>query len=99
MSDSASQSPALSFGVPESHFIRLTADLLKGLELQSRERGLESLANLIAAAKLHAESSLRTSREGPPETPEAAEIRLLKIVGAIRGKASDAKRPAGRTRR
>jgi hypothetical protein len=96
MSDSISQ-PAIttSFGVPESNFLRLAADVLTGLELQSRERGLERLAALIGAAKVDAEGSLQTPGEGGRDT---AETKLLKIVGAIRGQVKEASPVAKRKR-
>jgi hypothetical protein len=86
MSDSASTRAEGTFGVPERHFLRLALDLLKGLELQSRERGHSTLASLIDIAKSEAEDALRADDEGSREV--LGEGKLVRLAKAIRTKAT-----------
>ena len=83
MSNSKSNSPSAgTFGVPDSHFLHLAVDLLRGLALQSRERGHEKLAALVEIAKAEAEGSLRIDAKELQQSPE--ETKLVRIVKAIR---------------
>ena len=75
------------FGIPDQHFFRLALDLLNGLELQSRERGHTTLASLIEVAKAEAADGLMRASE-TRDLP--AEARLLRLVNAIRTRASAA---------
>jgi len=83
MSESEPNSPSSgTFGIPDSHFLRLAVDLLGGLELQSRERGHAALASLVESAKAQAEATLLTNGEGRPDA--SSEPKLLRLVNAIR---------------
>jgi hypothetical protein len=80
-SELTASTPA-AFGVPESHFLRLAADVLAVLELQSRERGLDALADTIAGAKRKAEATLRA--DGEPSVNSPGERKSRRFARAIR---------------
>src|SRR6185436_7617801 len=89
MSDTQSDAgrDSSTFGIPDHHFLQLVLDLLKGLELQTRERGHGSLASLIEIAKTEAAAGLaRLSKTTEPPV----ETKLLRLVNVIRTHASPA---------
>jgi hypothetical protein len=72
------------FGIPEHHFLRLALDVLSGLEIQSRERGHDTLASLIEIARGEAAGgqSRLSERIDLPGEPK-----LLRLANALRTRA------------
>ena len=61
--------------MPNRDFLRLTAEILERLELESSSRGNRMLASLLDIARTEAEDGLKTKEHEP--TPEETNLRRV----------------------
>ena len=81
-----------TFGMPNREFLRLTAEILERLELESSSRGNRMLASLLDIARAEAEDGLKARQHRV--TSEEANLRSV-----VRGISSDMRLLAQRARR
>ena len=93
-----SKSDSDIFGMPTRDFLRLTAEILERLELESSSRGNRMLASLLDIARTEAEDGLKTREHEPTleETNLRSVVREISTEMRLLGQMAKPRSPRGR---